>query len=82
MDGSSSVLEVYLRRDTVVSGAFLQRRKKPHIQSCSHGSESCVGRHETSFLDFWSTSSALYASDEGPKDAGTVPASFKPSSGS
>jgi hypothetical protein len=33
------------------------------------------------FLDFWSTSSALYGPDEGPKDAATVAASFKPSSG-
>ena len=33
------------------------------------------------FLDFWSTSSALYAPDEGLKDAATVAASFKPSSG-
>ena len=33
-----------------------------------------------SFVDFWSTSSALYASDEGPKDAATVAASFGPSS--
>ena len=31
VDGSPSVSEVYLRRDTAVSGAFLQRRKKPHI---------------------------------------------------
>ena len=31
MDGSPSVSDVYLRRDTAVSGAFLQRRKKPHI---------------------------------------------------
>ena len=31
MDGSPSVSEVYLRRDTAVSGVFLQRRKKPHI---------------------------------------------------
>jgi hypothetical protein len=32
------------------------------------------------FLDFWSTSSALYAVNEGPKDAGAAPASFGPSS--
>ena len=31
VDGSPSVSEVYMRRDTAVSGAFLQRRKKPHI---------------------------------------------------
>jgi hypothetical protein len=31
MDGSASVSEVYLRRDTAVPGAFLQRQKKPHI---------------------------------------------------
>jgi hypothetical protein len=30
------------------------------------------------FLDFWSTSSALYGPDEGLKYAGTVFASFKP----
>ena len=29
--GSWSVSEVYLMRDTAVSEAFLQRRKKPHI---------------------------------------------------
>ena len=38
-------------------------------------------RPDMPFLDVWSTSSALYASDEGLKDAGTVPASFEPSSG-
>ena len=79
MDGSSSVSEVYLMRDTAVSGAFLQRRKKA---SHSHGSESCAGRPETSFLDFWSTSSALYEPDEGPKDAEDASASFETSSGS
>ena len=31
MDGSPSVSEVYMRRDTAVSEAFLQRRKKLHI---------------------------------------------------
>ena len=31
MDGSPSVSELYLMRDTAVSRAFLQRRKKPHI---------------------------------------------------
>ena len=31
VDVSPSVSELYLRRDTAVSGAFLQRRKKPHI---------------------------------------------------
>jgi hypothetical protein len=31
VDGSLSVSDVYLRRDTAVSGAFLHRRKKPHI---------------------------------------------------
>ena len=30
VDGSPSVSEVYLRCDTAISGAFLQRRKKPH----------------------------------------------------
>ena len=30
-DGSPSVSEVYMMRDTAVSGAFLQRRKTPHI---------------------------------------------------
>ena len=30
-------------------------------------------RPETSFLDFWSTSSALYAPDEGLKDAEVSP---------
>ena len=38
-------------------------------------------RTDMTFLDFWSTSSALYAPGEGPKDAATVAASFKPSSG-
>ena len=31
VDGSPSVFEVYFRRGTAVSGAFLLRRKKPHI---------------------------------------------------
>ena len=31
MYDSPSVFEVYLMRDTAVSGAFLQRRKRPHI---------------------------------------------------
>ena len=53
----------------------------PKEASHSHDSESCASRPETSFLDFWSTSSALYAPHEGPKDAGAAPASFKPSSG-
>ena len=39
-------------------------------------------RTDMTFLDFWSTSSALYEPDEGPKDADTVSASFKSSSGS
>ena len=47
--------------------------------SHSHGSESRAGRPDMTFLDFWSTSSALYGPDEGPKDAATVAASFKPS---
>ena len=38
-------------------------------------------RADMTFLDVWSTSSALYAPDEGPKDAATVAASFGPSSG-
>ena len=33
------------------------------------------------FLDVWSTSSALYEPDEGSKDADTVSASFEPSFG-
>ena len=78
MDGSPSVSEVYMRRDTAVARAFLQRQKKA---SHSPGSESCAGEPETPFLDVWPTSSALYGSDEGLKDADTVSASFKPSSG-
>jgi hypothetical protein len=31
-------------------------------------------RTDMTFLDFWSTSSALYAPDEGPKDAGAYQA--------
>ena len=77
MDVSSSVSEGYLRRYTAVPGAFLQRRKNA---SHSPGSESCAGRPDMTFLDFWSISSALYGPDEGPKDAATVAASFKPSS--
>ena len=38
-------------------------------------------RPDMTFLDFWSTSSDLYGPDEGSKDADTVSASFKPSSG-
>ena len=66
MDGSVSVSEVYVRRDTAVSGAFLQRRKKPHIVLVA---SSALAGLKPPFLDFWSTSSALYASDEGLKDA-------------
>ena len=79
VDGSPSVSEVYLRRDTAVSGAFLQRRKTPHIVGRS---ESCAGRPDMPFLDFWPTSSALYGADEGLKDAEAASASFKPSSAS
>ena len=39
-------------------------------------------RTDMTFLDFWSTSSALYEPDESSKDAGTVPASLELSSGS
>ena len=78
MDGSPSVSKVYLRRETAVFGAFLQRRIKA---THSHGSEFCAGRPETPFLDVWSTSSALYAPDEGLKDAEAASASFTPSSG-
>ena len=35
-------------------------------------------RLETPFLDFWSTSSALYGTDEGSKDADAVSTSFDP----
>ena len=73
MDGSPSVSEVYMRRDTAVSGAFLHRRKKPHIVPVA---TPALGRPDMPFLDFWSTSSALYESDEGFKDAATVVASF------
>jgi hypothetical protein len=37
-------------------------------------------RTETSFLDIWSTSSAIYAVDEGLKDAEAAFTSFSPSS--
>ena len=77
MDGSSSVSDVYLRRETAVSGAFLQRREKG---SHSHSSESGASKPETPFLDFWSTSSSFYGADEGPKDAEAASASFKSSS--
>ena len=60
---------------------FLKRFYSAEKASHSHGSESYVDMLETGFLDFWSTSSALYAPDGGLKDAGAAPASFKPSSG-
>ena len=42
--------------------------------------KSRAGKPETSFLDFWSISSALYGADEGPKDAEAASTSCKPSS--
>jgi hypothetical protein len=39
-------------------------------------------RPDMTFLDFWSTSSALYEPDEGSKDAEAASASCVPSSGS
>ena len=78
MDGSPSVSEVYLRRDTAVSAWSISAA--PKKASHSHGSVSYVGRHDMPILDFWSTSSALYAPDEGLKDAATVTTSFGPSS--
>ena len=43
MDGSSSVSKVYLRRDTVVSEAFLQRRRTPHIHVVLVASPALAG---------------------------------------
>jgi hypothetical protein len=63
-----------------VTQPFLERFCSAGKASHSPGSESCAGRPDMTFLDFWSTSSALYEGDEGPKDAGAAPASFWPSS--
>jgi hypothetical protein len=49
--------------------------------ACTEIGGGSVRRTDMTFLDFWSTSSALYEPAEGSKDAGTVPASFEPSSG-
>jgi hypothetical protein len=67
VDGPSSVSEVYLKRDTAEA-------------SHSPGSESCAGRLDMTFLDFWSTSSDLYEPDEGSKDAEESSTCFEPSS--
>ena len=67
MDGFPSVSEVYMRRDTAVSRAFVQRRKKP-------------GGPEPPFLNLWPTSSAMYGADEGSKDVEAASASFAHSS--
>jgi hypothetical protein len=67
-----------------VTQPFLERfcsADRSLTYSRNHGSESCAGRPETSFLDFWSTFSALYGPDEGLKDAATVAVSFGPLSG-
>ena len=80
MDVSSSVSEVYLRLYTAVSGAFSQLRKR--LPLASPGSESCAGRPDMTFLDFWSTSSAFYESDEGLKDAGAEKGHISPATGS
>ena len=77
-----------MHRDEGVGGSprvtepFLERFCSTEKASHSHGSESCDGRPDMPFLDFRSTSSALYGADEGSKDADTVSASFEPSSGS
>ena len=71
VDGSPSVSEVCMRRDTAVPGAFLQRRKTPHIVPVA--SPALAGLIIMPFLDFWYTCSALYGPDEGSKDADTVP---------
>ena len=44
---------------------FLERFCSVEKASHSHGSESRGGRPNMPFLDFWSTSSALYGADEG-----------------
>ena len=51
---------------------FLERSCSAENASHSPGSESCAGRFDMTFLDFWSTSSALYEVDEGLKDAGAA----------
>ena len=63
-----------------------RRRQKftdsyPFKTACTEVGGGSGRRTDMTFLDFWSTSSALYEVDEGLKDAGAAPASFKPSSG-
>ena len=55
---------VFLRCVWCVTQPLLKRFCNTEKASHSHGSDSCAGRPETGFLDFWSTSIALYAPDE------------------
>ena len=60
------------------------RRESPHppwaMTACTEIGGGRGRRPDMPFLDVWSTSSALYASDEGSKYAEDAFASFEPSS--
>ena len=73
-----------IRRHSVVQGHDYTKTDWIFIfkTACTEIGGGSGRRTDMTFLDFWSTSSALYAPDEGPKDAATVAASFKPSSAS